>query len=127
MVALELIVTAQTPKWYMYHLNRITTTKLPLIALSQYATIVTLAALSFECKVVHIPPLRIKSLNMADKDLISNCSDSQGVHVPLWYSAILAQVALSFEGKVVHIPYAQNYVQENGCFKTTFEQPSSQT
>ena len=31
-----------------------------------YATIVTLAALPFECKVVHIPPLRIKSHNKAD-------------------------------------------------------------
>ena len=56
MVALEFIVTAQTPNWYMYHPHRITPTKLSLTALSLYATIVTLAALSFECKVVHIPP-----------------------------------------------------------------------
>ena len=64
MVALEFIVTAKTPKWYMYHPHRITPTQLSLNALSLYATIVTLAALPFECKVVHIhvPPPRRNSV-----------------------------------------------------------------
>ena len=66
MVALEFIVSAKTPKWYMYHPHIITPTKLSLTALSLYPSIVTLAALSFECKVLYIPPLRIKSHNKAD-------------------------------------------------------------
>ena len=46
--------------------HRIMPTKLSLIEVSLYATIVTLAALSFESKLVHIKPLGIKSHNKAD-------------------------------------------------------------